>query len=291
MASKRFPTPQERVRFLPSVPSTPRSSSRPGCRPLKPVTRVRIPLGALHATVVSVGSTRRCQRCGPGSIPGGRSHGALGGQRQTHVACNHASGVQLPGAPLVDRSRTRLVARPGCLPGEAGSTPVESASLAVLSGTERHPATVEDGGSNPPGESTTTGRLGGAALIRRSSVVRFHGRRCPTPRSSAAERRASTPRCRRFEPCRGARGCRCHDWSWGDGPPRRLRAPEIAGSNPPTRSRLSRRVATRGRGAAVLASLMSSRSWVRIPPAPSIEDRLADGRRGVRNKGCAERGP
>ena len=79
MASKRFPTPPERVRFLPSVlgrslPDTPRSSSRPGSRSLTPVTRVRTPLGALSMRPwCQVGSTRRCQRCGPGSSPGGRS--------------------------------------------------------------------------------------------------------------------------------------------------------------------------------------------------------------------------
>src|SRR5262245_44519855 len=39
---------------------------------------------------------------------------------------------------------------------------------------------------------------------------------------------------------------------------------------------LPARPPTRGRGAAVLASLMSSRSWVRIPPA-LLEDWLADG--------------
>jgi hypothetical protein len=49
-------------------------------------------------------------------------------------------------------------------------------------------------------------------------------------------------------------GCR------GDWPPRRLREPESAGSTPASQT-------LRGRGAAVLASLMSSRPWVRIPPA------------------------
>ena len=35
-----------------------------------------------------------------------------------------------------------------------------------------------------------------------------------------------------------------------------------------------RAVIQRGRGAAVLASLMSSRPWVRIPPAPCFEETL-----------------
>ena len=46
----------------------------------------------------------------------------------------------------------------------------------------------------------------------------------------------------------------------GAWPPRRLWAPEIAGSTPAGQT-------LRRRGGAVLASLMSSRSWVRIPPA------------------------
>ena len=117
------------------------------------------------------GSTRRRQRCGPGSTPGGRSHAGLWCQRPTFVACTHAIGVRLPGAPLClpagrksapahfqprgslkpGRCRGRgrgegcgihpadvptaqkyslsdaPGARPGCLLGEAGSIPVESA--------------------------------------------------------------------------------------------------------------------------------------------------------------------
>ena len=146
-----------RPRALNDTPGTrehmPRSSSRPGCRPLKPVTRVRIPLGALHAIVVSAvargvanaaGRVRlpavasgfpgrgplpaggaglrgplaalRPLRSGaraPGTVPlptrpqrdarkPGRSDRNIEGlwcQRQTHVACTHAIGVQLPGAP------------------------------------------------------------------------------------------------------------------------------------------------------------------------------------------------
>ena len=42
--------------------------------------------------------------------------------------------------------------RPGCLPGEAGSIPVESALLAVAQLDERRASTAGDGGSSPPGE-------------------------------------------------------------------------------------------------------------------------------------------
>ena len=124
-----------------------------------------------------VGSTRRCQRRGPGSSPGGRSMGLLVARM---VACIHPSGVRFPGAPLccpqienrsrgsrsrgslkaspvgaataarcearthvATRSRARLVVRLGCLPGEAGSTPVESARLVVAQRTGAPPC---DGG-------------------------------------------------------------------------------------------------------------------------------------------------
>ena len=166
MASMRSPTPPERVRFLPSVLHTPRSSSRPGCRSLTPVTRVRTPLGALlDATVVS----GRKHTALPALRTGfesrrSLSHGALGGQDGglhppergsiPRGSISSADREPLPrfsiaripeGVPcrgrncrLVrkhrtsrcrcnTRSRTRLVARLGCLPGGAGSTPVESA--------------------------------------------------------------------------------------------------------------------------------------------------------------------
>ncbi len=76
----------------------PRSSSRTGCRSLTPVMRVRVPPGVSMRPWCQVGSTRRCQRCGPGSSPGGRS--SLGLLVATMVACNHPSGVRFPGAPL-----------------------------------------------------------------------------------------------------------------------------------------------------------------------------------------------
>ena len=306
MASKRFPTPPERVRFLPSVLCTPRSSSRPGSRSLTPVTRVRTPLGALSMRPWCQGRKHTALPALRTGFESRRSlsHGALGGQdgglhppergsipRGSTVLpadreplprfsiaripegvpcrgrnCRSVRGSCSRGST---RSRARLVVRLGCLPGEAGSTPVESARLVVAQRMEHHPATVGDGGSNPPGEMPKadirgaalrprSGRLqgcappqagiraadsarrgialankprrqadwAGAALIRRSSVVRFHGRR--SPRSSAEEQRASTPRVAGSSPA----GEQELTGRRGDRPPHRLRASEIAGSNP-----------------------------------------------------------
>src|SRR5262249_43340983 len=90
------------------------------------------------------------------------------------------------------------------------------------------------------------------------------------------------PARRRFEPCRRSllppRSNRVPPgvlvWSWGS-----VATPPASGAGdrrfdscrPDLRRRLRRRLAApqRGRGAAVLASLMSSRPWVRIPPAQS----------------------
>src|SRR6478672_9533162 len=60
------------------------------------------------------------------------------------------------------------------------------------------------------------------------------------------------------------------NWPWGSSA-----TPPVSGAG--DRWFDSSRPDLRGRGAAVPASLMSSRSWVRIPPA-LLEDWLADGR-------------
>ena len=180
MASKRFPTPPERVRFLPSVLHTPRSSSRPGSRSLTPVTRVRTPLGALSMRPWCQGRKHTALPALRTGFESRRSlsHGALGGQdgglhppergsipRGSTVLpadrepLTRFSIARIPeGVPCrgrncrsvrgscsrgSTRSRTRLVVRLGCLPGEAGSTPVESARLVVA---QRNGAPPCDGG-------------------------------------------------------------------------------------------------------------------------------------------------
>jgi hypothetical protein len=100
-----------------------------------------------------------------------------------------------------------------------------------------------------PGDAPIRRRAGwgGTALIRRVCVVRFHGRRL-----HLAVGELATP------PVSGT-GDRWFDSSQSD------------------------LVAPRGRGAAVPASLMSSRSWVRIPPAPlTLSQADAEHRRAQR---------
>ena len=159
-------------------------------------------------------------------------------------------------------SRTRLGMRPGCLPGEAGSIPVESATSPSLSGRAPRSYRGQRGfdssrrdcvarlvasprAVNPwsrvrfPGDAPRR-RAGwaGAALMKRTCVVRFHGRRLHL-----------------------AVGKLGHPAGFGNR--RSLVRLQPARS---VSARTER--AKRGRGAAVPASLMSSRSWVRIPPAP-----------------------
>ena len=100
--------------------------------------------------------------------------------------------------------------------------------------------------------------------MRRSSVVRFHGRR--SPRSSAEEQRVSTPRVAGSSPAGELSHSRLVVGEFGHptGFGRRRSQVRVL----PTRL-IALSGAARGRGAAVLASLMSSRPWVRIPPAPS----------------------
>ena len=176
----RSPTPPERVRFLPSVLHTPRSSSRPGSRSLTPVTRVRTPLGALSMRPWCQGRKHTALPALRTGFESRRSlsHGALGGQdgglhppergsipRGSTVLpadreplprfsiaripegvpcrgrnCRSVRGSHSRGNT---RSRTRLVVRLGCPPGEAGSTPVESARLVVAQRTGAPPC---DGG-------------------------------------------------------------------------------------------------------------------------------------------------
>jgi hypothetical protein len=120
----------DEVRFLPSV-------SCPGrlVRSRMPVPQTgdagSNPARGAPAAVVSTASTRAFQAHGAGSSPAGRS---------------------LPGALLPGDAH-------GLHPWVRGSTPRGSTSSRRSSADERHPAKVEDGGSNPPGETATAGEL------------------------------------------------------------------------------------------------------------------------------------
>jgi hypothetical protein len=159
-----------------SPTSMPRSSSRTGCRSLTPVMRVRVPPG------VSMRPWCQCRKHAalPAPQTGFESRRSLfaGLLVARMVACNHPSGVRFPGAPC-HCSRTRLVARLGCLPGEAGSTPAESAPRRSSADPS---ATLRGWGTEVrilPARLRRRAGWAGAALMRRSSVVRFHGRRSP----------------------------------------------------------------------------------------------------------------
>jgi hypothetical protein len=107
----------ERVRFLPSVStSVPRSSSRTGCRSLTPAMRVRVPPGVSRDRGVRSEAHGVASAADRVRSPAVALVGLLVARM---VACTHPSGVRFPGAPP-SCSRTRLGARPGCLPGEGG---------------------------------------------------------------------------------------------------------------------------------------------------------------------------
>jgi hypothetical protein len=98
------------------------------------------------------------------------------------------------------------------------------------------------------------GRAVRRATVNRETQVRPLPPEPESPWSKGYDTGPSTRRCG-FESRRGIpSGCR------GGWPPRRFREPEIAGSTPASQT-------SRGRGAAVLASFMSSRPQVRILPA------------------------
>ena len=107
------------VRAQPSQLSRPGRPADRGCRSLTPATRVRIPLGAsLPADVESAGAD-----------PTSRTPPEVG-----RFAAEGGSHARIAALHALSRSRTRLGMRPGCLPGEAGSIPVESAISPSLSG-------------------------------------------------------------------------------------------------------------------------------------------------------------
>ena len=222
------------VRAQPSQ-LTPRSSSGRGCRSLTSATRVRIPVCPQTRDPQADPASRRSLKSAA-SRPKSTEH------------CRFS------------RSRTRLGMRPGCLPGEAGSIPVESALLAVAQWTSttllpwptgvrllparlRRKASSEPAGGEPaeqgaiPWRRPSCSRAGirgngspplhpslrlGRSLTAAASQPQKHRRRACWA-GTALIRRVRMVRFhgRRFPPgCREAR------------PSRRFREPETAGSTP-----------------------------------------------------------
>ena len=144
------------------------------------------------------------------------------------------------------------------------------------------------GGSTPSPSAGGMAERQGSALLprRRAAVRRFES--CSSvfvPVWSSGKTRDCYSRERRFDPCRRSL---MPPWSNGDDaglstrklrvrvPPGvlcsylavgELATPPALGAGDAVRLLPARPCHTRGRGAAVLASLMSSRPWVRIPPA------------------------
>jgi hypothetical protein len=103
---------QERVRFLPSVLRRPGLLVDRGCRPLKPATRVRIPLGAL-CNDAAVVSTAACGRAMPAvrvRAPPAALHAWGPGSNREHTRLAPArTGFESPGLhfPLAVAQRTK----------------------------------------------------------------------------------------------------------------------------------------------------------------------------------------
>jgi len=127
------------VRPQPSQPRTPACAL--------PVGRSPAPCASRRQAPALLGTRRSARSSPPRSSSGSRmpvSHiGDAGSNPARGTFFRHALGR------VWDM-------RPGCLPGEAGSIPVESASRR-RSADEHHAPTVAHGGSNPPGETASQG--------------------------------------------------------------------------------------------------------------------------------------
>ncbi len=189
---------------------------------------------------------------------GGRLCRPGGQPRLCHALARRRGRVGEPGVAPPPSSRARLATRPGCLPGEAGSIPVESASRRS-SMDERHAPTVEARGfdssrrdcvarlvSEPSGrDPVEQGAIpwrrlwpspavaapkatpSGACPARRAGIRALRGQTSTTGRS--ARRRSDMAVERGSIPRSSTR------WTTGRGgawPPRRFREPESAGSTP-----------------------------------------------------------
>ena len=102
-------------------------------------------------------------------------------------------------------SRARLATRPGCLPGEAGSIPVESASRRS-SVDERHAPTVEARGFDSSRRDCVARLVASPRAVTPWSGVRFPGDACLCSRAGIhrVDSCRSDPRLRRGRPLKAS---------------------------------------------------------------------------------------
>ncbi len=162
-------------------PSPPRSSVekssgfRPHARPFEPGRGVHFTATSFNGRTTgcypedagstpAVAASRTGRRAPAGRSPAprasrrrsARESSCPGRLARSRMPVSHTGDAGSNPARGTSRSRTRLGMRPGCLPGEAGSTPVESAPRRS-SADEHHAPTVAHGGSTPPGETASQG--------------------------------------------------------------------------------------------------------------------------------------
>jgi hypothetical protein len=230
-----------------------------GSSPASPITR-----GRSSAVVERSSETRR----GAGSSPAGHTPWLRSSTRQSCRLLIGGLQVRLlPGPPLEGLPLARYpVSKTGAASAVGGSTPSPSALLSpTQSGVvERSDARLLLASRRFEScrRSSTSKRRSVSVAARladdEQGLVRFQDLRLihMPPWSSGSDAGFSARR-RGFESRRGfSSGC------GGDGHPA-----GFGNRRPLVRLQPARPCTKRGRGAAVLASLMSSRPWVRIPPA------------------------
>ena len=168
----------------------------------------------------------------------------------------------LPGPPLEGLPLARYpVSKTGAASAVGGSTPSPSAFVPARSNGYDARLLIAKSRFEPCRRSFHRRSVSVAARLAdtEQGLVRFQDLRLiDMPPWSSGSDAGFSARKRGFESRRGfSSGCR------GDGHPA-----GFGNRRPLVRLQPARPLTERGRGAAVLASLMSSRPWVRIPPAP-----------------------
>ena len=135
-AATQAPVKRPTAGSNPAPGACPHRLAGQGRRPLKAETRVRIPVGTPRARVHWMDNSSS-KRAFAGSSPAGRTHApAVRLERTPRYERGERRFESSRGHDSLDNdcSRKHLARLPGRLPGEAGSIPVGSATLARLAG-------------------------------------------------------------------------------------------------------------------------------------------------------------